>query len=222
MNDKRYGIYDATHWDIPLIKTEEGLFFPASPIYTNNASAFSNMILPTANHLSLEQYTKEEREVLHNLVMKITQGKSNDYERAFVICDWVSDNIYYDFDAYYNRSTTRTDAIGVLETKRSVCEGYAQLSVALLRAAGIPERIVHGHALGLSANGMYWDGVDHSITNHAWIEIFIDGRWVIADPTWDSKNEYRDGEYIYKGRIYRFFDVTPETLSHTHKIIYRS
>jgi transglutaminase-like putative cysteine protease len=63
-------------------------------------------------------------------------------------------------------------AIEVYRNRRGDCNEHTILSVALLRAAGIPARIVIGIA--------YMDG---SFYYHAWPE-YWDGTWVTADPTW--------------------------------------
>lgn len=71
----------------------------------------------------------------------ITQGISGDYEKALEIHDWVAANIAYNYDYYlYNIGPITYSASGVLSSKTSVCEGYANLTAALFRARGIPCR----------------------------------------------------------------------------------
>ncbi len=135
------------------------------------------------------------------------------------IFSWVADNIYYDYDAFFSGNYGRTDAIGTLQTKRSVCQGYSELTDALMKSAGIPSRLVSGFALGFGYQAKSWDDVDHTKTNHAWNEVYINGRWVIMDTTWSSNNIYSNGEYHYEGGSYRFFDPTLDNFSHTHKIM---
>ena len=52
--------------------------------------------------------------------------------------------------------------------------------------------------------------------NHAHAEAFVDGKWVVMDPTWDSNNKYENGEYNYETSVIRYFDATLEFLSYTH------
>jgi hypothetical protein len=63
-------------------------------------------------------------------------------------------------------------AIEIFRNRRGDCNEHATLAVALLRAAGIPARIVIGIA--------YMEG---HFYYHAWPE-YWDGDWVSADPTW--------------------------------------
>jgi uncharacterized repeat protein (TIGR02543 family) len=79
----------------------------------------------------------------------------------------------------------------VLKNRLAVCDGFTNLTVALLQAVGIPAKRVTG-----TANGMFgWD-------NHAWTEAFVDNRWVFIDSTWGDK----------------YFDLSPALYSATHHV----
>ena len=66
--------------------------------------------------------------------------------------------------------------------KQGFCEYYATLSALVLRRLGIPARYVTGFA-----NPEVVEGRPYSVFrrkhSHAWVEAFIDNRWVIFDPT---------------------------------------
>ncbi len=66
--------------------------------------------------------------------------------------------------------------------KQGFCEYYATLSALVLRRLGIPARYVTGFA-----NPEIVEGLPYSIFrrkhSHAWVEAYVDGRWVIFDPT---------------------------------------
>ena len=66
--------------------------------------------------------------------------------------------------------------------KQGFCEYYATLSVLVLRRLGIPARYVTGFA-----NPEIVEGLPYSIFrrkhSHAWVEAYVDNRWVIFDPT---------------------------------------
>ena len=66
--------------------------------------------------------------------------------------------------------------------KQGFCEYYATLSALVLRRLGIPARYVTGFA-----NPEVVEGLPYSIFrrkhSHAWVEAYVDGRWVIFDPT---------------------------------------
>lgn len=71
----------------------------------------------------------------------------------------------------------------LFDTKTGFCEHYASVFTFLMRAAGIPARVVVGY------QGGYWNDVAHYLlvrqsNAHAWSEVWIAGRgWVRVDPT---------------------------------------
>jgi len=70
----------------------------------------------------------------------------------------------------------------LFEERRGFCEHYASAFVVLLRAAGIPARIVTGYQGGeINPRGEYMI-VRHSDA-HAWAEALLDGEWQRFDPT---------------------------------------
>jgi transglutaminase-like putative cysteine protease len=71
----------------------------------------------------------------------------------------------------------------LFDTKRGFCGHYASAFAALMRAAGIPARVVTGYQGGtLNPYGDYW--ILRQSDAHAWTEVWIDGRgWTRIDPT---------------------------------------
>lgn len=68
-------------------------------------------------------------------------------------------------------------------TKKGFCEHYASAFTVLMRAAGLPARIVTGYQGGeRNAVGDYY--VIRQSDAHAWSEVWLDGEgWVRVDPT---------------------------------------
>lgn len=68
-------------------------------------------------------------------------------------------------------------------TRQGFCEHYASAFVFLLRAAGVPARVVTGYQGGQFNNlGGYY--IVRQSDAHAWAEVWLPGRgWVRADPT---------------------------------------
>jgi protein-glutamine gamma-glutamyltransferase len=71
----------------------------------------------------------------------------------------------------------------LFETKRGFCGHYASAFAVLMRAAGIPARVVTGYQGGtFNRFSDYW--IVRQSNAHAWDEIWIDGRgWLRVDPT---------------------------------------
>jgi transglutaminase-like putative cysteine protease len=71
----------------------------------------------------------------------------------------------------------------LFETKSGFCEHYASAFTFLMRAAGIPARVVAGYQGG-EFNPIDGYVVVRQSDAHAWAEIWIDGRgWTRVDPT---------------------------------------
>jgi len=70
----------------------------------------------------------------------------------------------------------------LFETRRGFCEHYASAFVVILRAAGIPARVVTGYQGGeINPRGGYM--IVRQSDAHAWAEAIIDGQWRRFDPT---------------------------------------
>jgi hypothetical protein len=70
----------------------------------------------------------------------------------------------------------------LFDARRGFCEHYASAFVVLLRAAGIPARIVTGYQGGeMNPAGGYM--IVRQSDAHAWTEALLGGQWVRFDPT---------------------------------------
>jgi transglutaminase-like putative cysteine protease len=78
------------------------------------------------------------------------------------------------------------------DTQKGFCEHYASAVTFILRATGIPARVVLGY------HGGQWNPITHSITiqqhrAHAWIEYWQEGAgWQLLDPTFFIARERID------------------------------
>lgn len=70
----------------------------------------------------------------------------------------------------------------LFDARRGFCEHYASAFALLLRAAGIPARVVTGYQGGtINPRGNYM--IVRQSDAHAWSEALVDGRWQRFDPT---------------------------------------
>lgn len=100
------------------------------------------------------------------------------------IVKWNNENVSYDFT--FNHDVQ--DALSVLHNKTALCEGYTNLTCALLRSLGIPARFVSGFAINDQfirysyAKGS--GGVSQAEGGHAWVEVYYPsiGAWVPTEP----------------------------------------
>lgn len=68
---------------------------------------------------------------------------------------------------------TNTSAEEALALGRGVCQDYSHVLLSLLRLKGVSCRYVAGLVAGIGQT-------------HAWVEVWLDGRWVSIDPTYDK------------------------------------
>jgi len=105
----------------------------------------------------------------------------NNYELVEIIYYWIANNISYDVDGYMNQEYNAVDGLTVLETRTSVCEGYASLFKLLCDCAHIECEIINGYGKGYS-----YDGKRAEKPNHAWNVVRLDSQWKLIDVTWGS------------------------------------
>jgi len=104
-------------------------------------------------------------------------------DRAFVIAvlDWFRTEPFVYTLAPPLLEGDRVDAF-LFDTRRGFCEHYAGAFVFLLRAAGIPARVVTGFQGGeINPDGGYMIVRDSDA--HAWAEALLGGAWQRLDPT---------------------------------------
>lgn len=160
------------------------------------------------------EHTRAVLEKVKNLSDEICQGASDDYEKILRICRWVSDNLYYDHDARDISVTAETVCLEhVLETRHTVCGGYANMFNALCQAQGLSTMNVRG---ATATDGITFDELTNAGINHEWSAVRLDDRIVIVDAGWNSLNDYENGEEIYRGCFEFYTDITIEALSMDH------
>ena len=213
-------------------------------IYDQSEINFSRL-----NSLVFNRYSKQESTVNKFLVFdeptydpitdeakNVVNGLVNDREKLKAIYDWVTENIYYNYDMLNGTAPMLTLAYETYCNKNSVCAGYANLTAEMCIAVGIPCRVVTGFAAGVDTKNTvdkvwelyrkylndndlkaFRDNV-RQYENHAWNEAFVDGEWIILDTTWGSNNEiYPSSRGMIKApHTDAYFDPDFEWFSESH------
>ena len=113
--------------------------------------------------------------------------------------------IFTDFTYEPGATTLGTGVVRAFAMRRGVCQDFAHIQIACLRALGLPARYVSGYLLTRPAEGKErMVGADAS---HAWLSIWVPGHdWVDLDPT----NDMIPGrEHITIGWGRDYGDVSP-------------
>ena len=93
--------------------------------------------------------------------------------RVQAICDWVHDNIQFQYGA----SNPLTTAMDVLRDRKGVCRDLTHLAVSFCRALNIPARYVFGYLPDL-----YVPPDPAPMDFAAWMEVWLGDRWWTFDP----------------------------------------
>jgi transglutaminase-like putative cysteine protease len=118
-----------------------------------------------------------------DLAGRITAGASSEYDAVMAVQTWLQTNTQYDLTV--PREPDGVDAVDqfLFVTRRGFCEHIAAAMAVLLRADGIPTRIVTGYGPG-QRNPFTGYYEVRSSDAHAWVEVYYPGYgWVPYDPT---------------------------------------
>lgn len=113
------------------------------------------------------------------LAKGLTEGATSEQEAVTAVLNWVVDKIRY------KTSIPNYDALWTLRTRAGNSQNFSHLSIAILRAVGIPARIVGGIVLGKPWKVPLKNGTLVQSTGqgrHAWLEVYYpDLGWVPYD-----------------------------------------
>ncbi|MGY2079410.1 transglutaminase family protein [Modestobacter sp. SYSU DS0657] len=117
------------------------------------------------------------------LADRLTSPDQSPYERVRAVFDHLTDRGNgFVYSLSTQPGTSGDDLADFLERKRGYCEQYAGAMAVLVRAAGVPSRVVLGYTRGEKRP----DGTRVVTTDdaHAWVEVYFSGLgWVPFDPT---------------------------------------
>jgi len=108
---------------------------------------------------------------MKNKAQELTKDATSSLEAVMLITNWIHGTLTYDEDYW----ATSEAACDVFKLSRGVCDEFTHLFLSFVKSLGIPGR----YAEGIVFSGQEWD-------LHAWAEVFIGGRWVAVDPTYNE------------------------------------
>jgi len=117
--------------------------------------------------LGPERFVESDHSMIQTLAQELKRSSAEEGARG--IYDWVQGNLHY---AGYLEE--QRGALRALRERRGDCTEYADLVVALARAAGIPARALGGYV-------SEWDFTPRPLDYHNWAELYINDAWRIVD-----------------------------------------
>lgn len=125
-----------------------------------------------------EEYIKanalvtSDDERVRSLTKQVTRGVKDPWEKAKAI-----NKAVFQFVRNKNFSVAFASASEVARNRSGDCSEHAVLAAAMHRAAGIPSRVVVG---------LIYVDKQQGFGYHMWNEVYLNGRWVALDPSWDQ------------------------------------
>jgi len=147
---------------------EETLY---GPIVTASAYPFSSRGLPSSvsRWLEADGYSQSSAPEIVELADELTRGAQTEIEAVGRILGWVHAQIEYSCSRTVCVPVFEVDALFTLENRIGNCVNFANLAIALLRAAGLPAMPVTGFVADRA----------ESHAAHAWIAVYFpDLDWV--------------------------------------------
>lgn len=140
------------------------------------------------------EYESKSDEEIDSTARKIVGNTKDEKQKAYLLYRWIGRNISYDWDKYNDiiNGTDYLDKFGAIpayDSRKGICEDYADLYAAMARAVGLKVRII----VGQGYSGGSWGG-------HAWNEVYISSekKWIPLDTTWARAGNYFDNNNFGK------------------------
>lgn len=211
------------------ISKADEIQYGTEAIYQNNLEIYQNQRSDAKmmEYLLMEpddEYAYMINDEIKKTCKDITVDCATDMEKLKAVHDWVCNNIAYD-------ANSGVGPIYVYHSRKTCCQGFADLTAAMLRELGIPCKEMEGYRLDaylrsncsqmtLSDIKNYFDNPDElaHLCAHLWNEAWVDGRWVLMDNTWDCNTiiASADNEVTYLPCSQTYFDMGIEEFSKTH------
>jgi len=126
----------------------------------------------------------------------------NDRDLVGTLLD-INDTIYRDFEYVSASTNIATTPFQVFESRRGVCQDFANLMICMARLLQVPAR----YRMGYIYTGADYENKVQSEASHAWVEIYVPRMgWQGLDPT-NGRQVGSEHVRVACGRDYR--DATP-------------
>lgn len=144
--------------------------------------------------------TVADEEIIKYAMQSFTPGRPM-FESVYDLMQ----RIYEDFTYKSGFTTIATPLAEVMKARKGVCQDFAHLAIACVRAMGLPARYVSGYIETITPE--YYEKLLGTDASHAWFAVYIPRiGWLDFDPT---NNQIPTTQYITIGWARDYFDVAP-------------
>lgn len=160
-----FSVWNSTN----LTPLETSAPFPVQGLSSEEKMYISSTKQVPVNHYRIAKHAKE-----------LTTGAETEFDAVQRILSWIVDHVNY------QSRPKNYDAVYAYHTGKGNCQNYSHLAAAMMRAVGIPVRIVNG----LTLKEPYHMKMKYGVLTmrmaqgrHSWIEVYFpDLGWVPFDP----------------------------------------
>lgn len=134
---------------------------------------------------------RKMRDLSHQLIA-VEEGAADldDQQKAEKLVQYLRDSGEYSYTLDASIQDSLIDPLEdfLFNRKQGHCEYFASALTLMLRSVGVPSRLITGFKGGdkYSLNSSYVVQQRHA---HAWVEAYIDNRWVVLDATPSGRSE---------------------------------
>ena len=151
------------------------------------------------------------------LAAEITAKGTSTLEKAALVEAYLKRNYKYTLNLVWTPGPQPVSTF-LFDAKSGHCEYFASSMVILLRAAGIPTRLINGFLMG-EYNPVGQDYIVRESDAHSWVEVYVADRgWVEFDPTPPDPGHH---EVDLAMQISHYFDAM-ELFWNSYVIVYDS
>ncbi|HTB52476.1 MAG TPA: transglutaminase family protein [Ferruginibacter sp.] len=168
--------------------------------------AHKMLVAPDSEFLEARQYIPEtpvtttDKEITAYALQSFTPGRQM-FEAVYDLMQ----RIFKDFTFKSGVTTISTPLSVVMKERRGVCQDFAHLAIACVRAVGLPARYVSGYIETLPQAGQ--EKLAGADASHAWFSVFIPQTgWLDFDPT---NNIIPSSQHVTIGWGRDYFDIAP-------------
>jgi len=161
--------------------------------------------IPTSSNIAIEDFLKYDAKynwqspLITSLNQSLDMSNLDEEQKVKYLLDFTHNYIEYDF-------TLSASIDEIVLNKKGDCTEYAQLFITLARLNGIPSKEVSGLVYN-------YDEDEPGFSQHAWVEVWLNGGWTEVDPGWDEFNV--DATHIQLSDDYYFgFDDKIQIVSY--------
>ena len=116
------------------------------------------------------------------LAKQITSTETSTFDKASLVEVYLKRNYKYTLNLTWKPGPQPISTF-LFDAKSGHCEYFASAMVILLRAAGVPTRLINGFQMG-EYNPVGGDYIVRESDAHSWAEVYVPGRgWTEFDPT---------------------------------------